>query len=266
MKLVILRGGMLPAGRRAASRDPAPTGRHGVAALSDDAEGWALINVAPNVAEQLQTDPALRCHSGLMDADTRSIILTDAQIDHVTGLLSLRDGAPIDLYATPAVFEVLSQQMPVLQVLQRYCGVHWHVIPVAGETLSASFRVEALPTLEFTALSTESQAALCALEPGTPTSTGLSVAIAVRDVMSDQRLFVSQGAQVLGGTELDWLRRADCVMLDDHTHWLDEEAQPSVPAWRAQRKVMLRGQRPEELHRASTDGFEVAYDGMVIDL
>lgn len=264
MKLVILRGGGVHTGRRAAPRDPAPTGRHGVAALSDDAEGWALINVAPNVAEQLQTDPALRCHSGLMDADARSIILTDAQIDHISGLLSLRDGAPIDLYATPAVFEVLSQQMPVLQVLQRYCGVHWHVIPVAGETLSAPFRVESLPTLEFMAFSTESQAAPCLLEPGTPTSTGLSVAIAVRDVLSNQRLFLSQGAQQLGETELDWLKRADCIMLDDHTRWPDGSS--VATSWRAQRKVMLGGRWPDDAHRANPDGFEPAYDGMVIDL
>lgn len=268
MKLVVLRGGAahIGAGRRGPARDPAPTGRHGVVALSDlpdENEGWVVVNMAPNVAEQLQNDPALRCHSGLTDPQVRSIILTDAQIDHVTGLLSLRDGAPIHLYATPAVFEMLSQHMPVLQVLQRYCGVHWHVIPVAGETLSASFRVEEVPALEFTAFATDSLAPPYSLEPGTPTSTGLSVAIAVQDARNGQRLFLSQGAQNLGSTELDWLRGADCVMLDEQTRWpRPEDTQP----WRAQRKVMLLGRRHDELHRASTDGFEAAYDGMVIDL
>jgi pyrroloquinoline quinone biosynthesis protein B len=141
--------------------------------------------------------------------------------------------------------------------------VHWHVIPVAGETMSATFRVEALPSLEFTAFSTESQSAPSALEPGTPTSTGLSVAIAVRDVMTHQRLFLAQGAQTLGSTELDWLCNADCVMLDEHTTWPHDDPQPS---WRAQRKVMLRGRWPDDVPRANPDGFEPAYDGMVIDL
>lgn len=268
MKLVILRGGasQRSLGRRSPARDPAPTGRYGVVALSDldeAHEGWVLVNMAPNVADQLQTDAALRCHSGLTDPQARSIILTDAQIDHVTGLLSLRDGAPIHLYATPAVFEILSQQMPVLQALQRYCGIHWHVIPVAGETLCASFRVEDVPALEFTAIATDSLAPPYSLEPGTPASTGLSVAIAVQDARTGHRFFLSQGAQSLGSTELDWLRDADCVMLNEQTHW----AQDGVTApWRAQRKVMLRSQRHDELHRANTDGFEVGYDGMVITL
>ncbi len=264
MKLVILRGGTHHlSANRLPTRDPAPTGRHGVVALGDpDGEHWALLNMAPNVAEQLQEDPGLRCHSGLPDPGVRSIILTDAQIDHVTGLLSLRDGAPIDLYATPAVFEVLSQHMPVLQMLQSYCGVHWHVIAVAGETASANFRVEGLPTLEFTAFATDSLPPPYPMEPGTPTSTGLSVAIAVRDTQNGQRLFLSQGAQTLGSTELDWLRSADCVMLDERTSWPRDE--PSPP-WRAKRKVMLKSHWLGE-RGAGPDGFEPAYDGMVIHL
>ena len=58
---------------------------------------------------------------------------TDAQIDHITGLLSLRDGPPIHLYATPAVFEELTHNLPVLPMLEHYCGVHWHMVPVAGD-------------------------------------------------------------------------------------------------------------------------------------
>lgn len=264
MKLVILRGGRLHdmADRRNPARDPAPTGRHGVMALSDLGEHWALLNVSPNVADQLLDDPTLACHSGLPDADVRTIVLTDAQIDHVTGLLSLRDGAPIDLYCTPAVFEVLSQHMPVLQVLQRYCGVHWHVIPIAGETLSANFQVRALPQLEFTAFATESLPPPYPMEPGTPTSTGLSIALAVQDLHTGQRLFFAQGGQSLGATELDWLRGADCVMLDDRTTWPEDN--PNLH-WRARRKVLLKGNLPGD-RRACPDGFEAAYDGMVITL
>ena len=122
----------------------------GGSALSDQGDRWALLNVVPNLPVHL-----LQPHAGLGDGEVRSVVLTDSHIDHVGGLLNMREGSPIDLYATPAVFETLSQGMPVLQVLQQYCGVHWHVIPVAGETLSASFRVDGLPGLEFTALATE---------------------------------------------------------------------------------------------------------------
>ena len=264
MKAVILRGGHEhdSQARRHDARDAAPTGRHGAIALSDHGQHWALVNVAPNVADQLADDPALSQHSGLRDGEVRSVVLTDAQVDHVSGLLSLRDGAPIDLYATPAVFEVLSQNMPVLRVLQHYCGVHWHVIPVAGETTEAAFRVDGLPALEFTALATDGSAPPYLLEHEAHMGTGLSIAIAVRDLLTGQRLFCAPGAQTLGPTGLDWMRDADCVMIDDHTTWPADGLQSD---WRAHRKVLF-GEGPAGQGGACPDGFEAAYDGMVITL
>lgn len=265
MKAVILRGG--PHRQHGAphreSRDLAPTGRQGAVALADDGEHWALLNVAPNIADQLAADPALARHVGLGESAVRNIVLTDAQVDHVSGLLSLRDGPPINLYATPAVFEVLSQNMPVLRVLQHYCGVHWHVIPVAGETTSAPFRIDGLGRLEFTALATHGVAPPYLLDHESHMGTGLSIAIAVRDLASGQRLFCAPGAQALGPNELDWMRDADCVLIDGHTTWPETGAQP--PGWRARRRLLL-GAAATGQGGACTDGFEPAYDGMVIDL
>ena len=261
MKLVVLRGGSSADARPPASREPAPTSRHGAIALSDRGEQWALLNVAPNVADQLAADHTLRHHAGLADAEVRTIVLTDAQVDHVSGLLSLRDGAPIELYATPAVFEVLSQGMPVLQVLQHYCGVHWHVIPVAGETLVASFRVDALPELEFTALATDALAPACLDPHDAPVTAGHSIALAVRDTRTGQRLFCAAGGQMLGEPQLDWLASADCVLLDERTTW-PGDADDAPTDWRARRKVLLA----RHASRVGRDGFEPAYDGMVIEL
>lgn len=269
MKLIVLRGGANGCGTGPhTATEPAATGQRGAMALSDrgDPNGrWVLLNLAPNVASQLQTDPALRAHPGLQQGDSRTVLLTDAQVDHISGLLSLRDGPPIDLYATPAVFEVLSQTLPVLPILQQFCGVHWHVIPVAGETLSANFHVAALPELEFTALATESPvpAGLGALD--VPAATGLSIALAVRNPRTGQRLFCAPGAQTLGEAQYDWLRSADCVLLDEHTTW-PETAVNDDEAWLAQRKVLFGGDAPAASHPGKARGFETACDGMVIEL
>lgn len=259
MKAVVLRGPV--ATRREPGREPAPTGRHGAVALTDAGAQWALVNVAPNVAERLLDETPPPALAGLATAEVRTVVLTDAQVDHVSGLLSLRDGAPIDLYATPAVFEVLSQHLPVLQVLQQYCGVHWHVIPVAGETLSARFRVEGLPELEFTALATDGLAPHYLDPHESPAAIGQTIALAVQDSRTGQRLFVAPGGQQLGEPQLDWLRSADCVLVDEHTTW------PALPEladtrWRASRKVLLS----EASTGVDRDGFEPAYDGMVIEL
>ena len=268
MKLIVLRGGPALAAAaplpKSPQAEPASTSRHGALALSDQGEQWVLLNIAPNVASQLQGDPALRCHQGLQQNEVRTLLLTDAQVDHIGGLLSLRDGPPINLYATPAVFEVLSQTVPVLQILQQFCGVHWHVIPVAGETLAATFRVAALPELEFTALATDSPVppGLAALD--VPTTTGLSIALAVRDPRTGQRLFCAPGVQTLGAAQYDWLCSADCVLLDEHTTW-PEVAVNEAEAWLARRKVLF-GDVPTRSNPGNAGGFEPALDGMVIEL
>jgi pyrroloquinoline quinone biosynthesis protein B len=265
MKLIVLRGGAsLCPNDRIAAAEPAATGHRGAMALSDNGDQWVLLNLAPNVACQLQTDPALQPHAGLRQGEARTVLLTDAQVDHISGLLSLRDGPPIDLYATPAVFEVLSQTMPVLQILQQFCGVHWHVIPVAGETLSATFHVAALPELEFTALATESPVPIGLGALDVPATTGLSIALAVRDPRTGQRLFCAPGAQALGAAQYDWLRSADCVLLDEHTTW-PEAAVNDAEAWLAQRKVLF-GDAPALSNPGNAGGFEAAHDGMVIEL
>jgi pyrroloquinoline quinone biosynthesis protein B len=237
--------------------------------LGNGSGRWVLLNMSPAVAHQLDSDCGLDAHPGLADAEARAVVLTDAQVDHVGGLLSLREGPPIDLYATPAVFEQLTTALPVLPVLQHYCGVHWHVVPVAGDRRVASFRVEGLPTLEFTAVATEA-----ALPPhlaqGEAPQVGDSIALAVRDLATGQRVFCAPGLGQIGVTEFEWMREADCLLLDppaaDDAHhsaaWL--ALLRELPA----RHKLLFGAAPSDAHRATwaDQGLQLAYDGLEIEL
>jgi len=276
MKLVVLRGG-----------DSGPAGggstrSRGALALSANGRQWALLNVSPTVAFQLEADPRLRAHAGLRDAQVRSVVLTDAQVDHVAGLLGLRDGPPIDLYATPAVFEDLTGAMPVLPVLQHYCGVQWRVIPVAGECRRASFRVDGLPEIDFTAVATEQEVAPYSSHRGSPQA-GDTIALAVRDLASGQRLFCAKGLAHLGALEFEWMDDADCVLLGaGETESQEMEARhPELQAvlerlsgLRAKRKLLLAppdlspGARSGRALRRELEqrGIELAFDGMEIDL
>lgn len=212
MKLVVLKGGDENVPLPQALRTRAPSRAPGAVALSGDGQRWVLVNVSPLVADQLATDARLLRHHGLPDAAVRAVVLTDAQVDHVTGLLSLRDGAPIHLYATPAVFEELTHTLPVLPLLEHYCGVHWHVIPVAGECRSAVFRVEGQPNLEFTAIATDGPLPPHAVRPDSP-SIGETIALAVRDLGTGQRLFCANHLGSAGAAAMDWMREADCVLV-----------------------------------------------------
>jgi pyrroloquinoline quinone biosynthesis protein B len=95
-------------------------------------------------------------------------------------------------------------------------------------------------------------------------ATGLSIAIAVRDLRTGQRLFCAPGAQSLGESQLDWLRSADCVLLDDHTTWPEPDL-AATASWRAHRRVRL-GDQGAVPPGTDQHGFEPAYDGMVIEL
>ena len=201
-------------------------------ALGNGSGQWVLINMSPAVAHQLDTDPGLLQHPGLQGGEVRAVVLTDAQVDHVGGLLSLRDGPVIDLYATPTVFEQLTTALPVLPVLQHYCGVHWRVVPVAGDLPAASFRVEGLPTLEFTAVATQAPQPPH-LAQTEPPRVGDSIALAVRDLATGQRLFCAPGLAQLGAAELDWMRDADCLLLDATPGATHGDAAGTPPAWLA---------------------------------
>ncbi|ACB34059.1 pyrroloquinoline quinone biosynthesis protein PqqB [Leptothrix cholodnii SP-6] len=280
MKVVVLKGGdeAVPLAQCVQS-GPSPSRAAGAAALSGDGRHWALLNVSPAVAEQLATDARLLRHHGLPDAAVRTVVLTDAQMDHVTGLLSLRDGPPIHLYATPAVFEELTTSVPVLPMLQHYCGVHWHVIPVAGECRTAVFHVEGQPSLEFTAVATDGPSPRHSMHSAGPV-VGETIALAVLDLATGQRFFCASSLASAGAMAVEWMREADCVMVGDEPDSTLSRYSPDAAndAWalldgvRARRKLLLAhpdGAGPQRQPAPSVMarwGLELASDRMEIEL
>ncbi len=190
-------------------------------AVSADGVSWVLLNASPDIGTQIRHQPQLHPRHGLRDTPIQAVVLMDAQIDHVTGLLGLREGPCIDLYATPCVFEDLTSGLPLLNVLQHYCGTRWHMVPVDGPRTSAEFTVEAAPGLRFTALAIPGKA-----PPYSPhrreQMTGDNIALRIEDVASGRSLFYSPGLAHVGEQELGWMNGADCVLVDG-TFWLEDE-------------------------------------------
>jgi len=72
-------------------------------ALTDNGERWILCNASPDIRAQLTAFPTLTEADGLRGSRIEAVILLDAQIDHASGLLSLREGLPLSVYCTAEV-------------------------------------------------------------------------------------------------------------------------------------------------------------------
>lgn len=250
-------------------------------AVSDDGHDWVLCNVSPDIAEQVRARHALQPRHGLLDTPISAIVLTDAQLEHVGGLLSLREGPPIDLYATPSVFEDLTNPLPLLPVLQHYCGVHWHIVPVAGETYSAAFNIPGFDALDFEAFAVPGAPPPYASYRGDGLA-GDCIALRIVDTRNGRRLFYAPNLPFVGKEELEAMSDADCVLVDG-THWGRDESLAltrqsgvldALAEINAERKVLVHIPNGDAIldersaQRATLDrlGIEVAYDGMEISL
>lgn len=94
---------------------------------------WFLVNASPDARQQLEPlQPDDR--AGTREPPIAGVLLTDAEIDHTAGLLLLREAAaPIDVFGDPEVGRALRGGFPVLDMLERYCGVRWHPL-TRGQT------------------------------------------------------------------------------------------------------------------------------------
>jgi len=97
-----------PNSRRARQRSPGATPRtQSSIAVSHDGERWLLCNASPDLRQQLFDNDVLHPRHGLRDSPVKAVVLTNADVDHVAGLLTLRESQPLRLYATSRVLSVL---------------------------------------------------------------------------------------------------------------------------------------------------------------
>jgi len=77
-------------------------------AVSADGARYVLFNASPDLRKQIEDNPALHPKSGLRHSPLSAAVLTNGDVDHVAGLLNLRESQPLSLYATSRIHEVLS--------------------------------------------------------------------------------------------------------------------------------------------------------------
>jgi pyrroloquinoline quinone biosynthesis protein B len=95
-------------------------------AVSADGRDWFLLNVAPDIRQQILAFPPLGPPEGQERGQgIAGCVLTDAELDHTAGLLLLREGGPFTIFSTTMVRHWLRVYLPVERLLSYFAKPDW---------------------------------------------------------------------------------------------------------------------------------------------
>jgi pyrroloquinoline quinone biosynthesis protein B len=87
-------------------------------AVSRDGINWALLNASPDLRQQINDNRELQpdIKAGLRHSPIKAAVLTNGDVDHIIGLINLREAQPFAIYASKRILDVLAANS-VFQVL-----------------------------------------------------------------------------------------------------------------------------------------------------
>jgi pyrroloquinoline quinone biosynthesis protein B len=88
-------------------------------AISQDGHSWFLLGASPDLRVQIEATPELHPREGLRQSPISGVVLANADLDHVLGLLLLRELQPLRIHATSSVRRILREGNSMFGMLQR---------------------------------------------------------------------------------------------------------------------------------------------------
>ena len=190
-------------------------------ALSADEKDWFLINASPDIRSQIESFGPL--HPGTSrSTPIQAILLTNGDLDHCLGLLSLRENHRLVIYATETVRRGFTEGNVLYRTLQRFPGqVTWRTLKLGVEEtlLCADGRPSGL-TVKALAVPGKPPIHLEGLV--SPSDPELNVGFRVRHYTNGRVLAYVSAVGNITTSVLEGLADADCVMFDG-TFWSSDE-------------------------------------------
>jgi pyrroloquinoline quinone biosynthesis protein B len=196
---------------RAGDPDVPPRSQPSLAVSADGAR-WSLANASPDVRDQLARAGGLHPRAGTRDVPLDTVVVTNADLDHVLGLLVLREALPHRIVTTAwirdalldhnAAFRLLAPAFLAVKLdepfaLDRGEALEARLFPVAGK----------VPTW------------LGELAANAPEAT---LGLRVTDRRSGRRLLYAPGVRALDSGTWAELAAADLRFVDG-TFWSEDE-------------------------------------------
>jgi pyrroloquinoline quinone biosynthesis protein B len=257
-------------------------------AISGDGERWLLLNASPEIRSQIESCPELHPR-GPRHSPIAAIVLTNGDLDHCLGLLSLRESHPLVVFATERVRLGFTECNVLYRTLQRFPGqVTWRALEAGREADIAGLGVEALPAPGKPPIHLEGS--------GEP-DPGDNIGLLIHDRRTGKRLAYFSAAAALTPAMSAAFDRADCVFFDG-TFWASDElialglgdkraeqmahlpvggeggSLRALAAVRTPKRVYIHinntnpllRPRSSERKQAEAAGWEIAHDGMEVNL
>ncbi|MCH2051790.1 pyrroloquinoline quinone biosynthesis protein PqqB [Acinetobacter pittii] len=261
-------------------------------AVSENGTDWVLLNASPDIRQQLFEFKAAQPARKLRDTGITSVILMDSQLDHTTGLLTLREGCPMNVWCTEMVHQDLTSGFPVFNMLKHWNGgLQYHEI-----NPKQAFKINGFENLEFLPLIIKSAAPPYSPHRNDPHD-GDNIALIIKDHKTQKQLFYAPGLGKIDDQIMQIMQSSDCVMIDG-TLWTDDEMQQIGVGTKTGRemghlyisgeggslsylnqlstpkKVLIHinntnpilNENSSQFAELKANGVEVAYDGMQIEL
>lgn len=212
------------ASRRARQGDAAarPCSQSSVA-VTADGRHWFLLNASPDLRQQINDNRQLHPREGVRDSPIAGVILTNGDVDHVAGLLTLRESHPLAVYGTRRVLSVLAENS-IFNVLnpdfvdRRPLELGRPFAPATKAGEGCGLTVEAFPVPGKVALYKEDVTAGSGFGTVEEDTVGLRIAAGDRSAA----FFYLPGCAALTESVRDRLKGAPLVFFDG-TLWRDDE-------------------------------------------
>lgn len=192
-------------------------------AISADGQHWFLLNASPDLRQQIAATKALQPRESPRHSPIAGVVLTNGDVDHIAGLLNLREKQPLTLYGTRRILDVLGANR-IFDVLDpsvvRRCTVALErPTPLAlPDGRDSGLTVEAFPVPGKVALYLEDASA----GPGFGTMPEDTIGLRVAQPSDGRAFYYIPGCAKLSASLSDRLRGAQLVFFDG-TLWQDDE-------------------------------------------
>jgi pyrroloquinoline quinone biosynthesis protein B len=255
-------------------------------AVSGNGTEWVVVGASPDLRQQILHTPALWPRAGLRDSPIAGIVLIGGDVDALAGLLVVRERQPFAVYAPRPLLDLL-QENRIFDVLDPVVVRREVVVPLEPVACGGGLVFTLLPMPGKVPLYLEDRGAT-EPEPG-PNYAALLEA-------NGRSMIIAPACAEITPDVLRQLRRADAVFFDG-TMFTDDEmiaaglgqktgrrmghVPVSGPGGTLEGLADLRGRQillhinnsnpillldSPERRQVEAAGFEIAYDGMEVQL